>query len=65
MDDLLILLGLALWLGLWAARQLGWCGVRRGQASAAARRNRRHSSHGSVPEGGSDGPYVDAAGRRP
>ena len=65
MDDLLILFALAVWIGLWAARELGWCGVTRGQASAAARRSRRRPRSRSDSQGGPDGRYVDAFGQRP
>lgn len=64
MYDLLILLALAVWTGLWAARELGYCGVTRGQASAAARRGLQHPHLESALPSGPDGPYVDAVGRQ-
>jgi len=64
MSDLLTLGALAFWLGLWAARELGWCGVTRGQASAAARRGQQRPRSRSDSQGGPDGPYVDAFGQR-
>lgn len=65
MDDLLILVAVVFWFGLWAARDLGWCSVRRGRASAAARRSRRRLRSWSYSQGGADGTYVDAFGQRP
>lgn len=62
MDDLLILLALLVWFGLWAARDHGRCGITRWQGGAEARRVLRSRA---VPDDRTDGPYADAAGQRP
>jgi hypothetical protein len=60
MDDLVILVALAVWIGLWTARELGWCGVKREQASASARRGRRRPRLRYDGRGGPEGRHVDA-----
>lgn len=57
MTDLLILLALTIWFGLWAARDQGRCGVTRWQAGAEARRILRSSAQ---PDDRHGGPYADA-----
>lgn len=63
LDDLLLGLALAAWLGLWAARDRGWCWVRRGQAWAGARRieQSRHAATGPDHRPGGQSEHV--AGR--
>ncbi|MCP3420282.1 hypothetical protein [Nocardioides pinisoli] len=60
MGDILILGAVAIWLGLWAARDLDRCGVTRRHASAAARR--RRPRRGPLLGAGPGRPYVDTAG---